>query len=113
MSEISATVKQFPVSVNQQFPGGTLFLLLTDNEFRKLMMELSNTMLGSNTEPKHAVRIIGRNQLSERDEPIWVFSETLQVSSEGVPISNQSPFIGFIELSMVVISCCKSLYSAM
>ena len=44
MSEVSSTVKQFTVSVNQQFPGGTLFLLLSDHEFKKLLMDMSSTM---------------------------------------------------------------------
>ena len=65
MSEVSSNVKQFTISVNQQFPGGTLFLLLTDNEFKKLLMDMSSTVLESVSDmhQKHAVRVVGRNQL--------------------------------------------------
>lgn len=80
MSEVSSTVKQFTVSVNQQFPGGTLFLLLSDHEFKKLLMDMSSTTLlesSSNVCQKHAVRIVGRNQLDD-EEPVWVFSALLQ-----------------------------------
>ena len=45
MSEVSGTVKQFLIAVNQQFPGGALFLLLSDQEFRKLMMMMTNDMM--------------------------------------------------------------------
>ena len=74
MSEVSSTVKQFMISINQQFPGGTLFLL-SDHEFNKILMDLSSEMLESSSDAcqKHAVRIVGRNQLGDED-PVWVLS---------------------------------------
>lgn len=45
MTEVSSTVKHFTISINQQFPGGTLFLLLSDQEFKKFLMEISSKML--------------------------------------------------------------------
>ena len=95
MSEVASTVKQFTISVNQQFPGGTLFLLLSDHEFKKLLMELSNKMLESPSDgcQKHAVRIIGRNELVSGDS-YWVFSESVQLSSDGsMIVNNESPFL--------------------
>ncbi len=35
MAEVFGTVKHFLVSINQQFPGGTLFLLLSGKIFYK------------------------------------------------------------------------------
>lgn len=96
MSEISGTVKNFTVSINQQFPGGTLFLLLSDNEFKKFLMETSSKMLEENAPgcQKHAARIIGRNQI-EGGEPYWILSETVQIKADGklVGDADDSPFL--------------------
>ena len=96
MSEVSGAVKQFTISINQQFPGGTLFLLLSDQDFKKYLMEMSSKMLEDNSPScrKHAARIIGRNQI-EGGEPFWVFSETVQISGSGILIENddESPFL--------------------
>ena len=93
MSEI-ATVKQFTIAMNQQFPGGTLFLLLGDKEFKRHVMDLSSRMLESTSNhQKYAVRMIGRNQLDE-EEPIWVFSECVQLSNNGLLLTeDESPFL--------------------
>ena len=83
------------ISVNQQFPGGALFLLLIDHEFKKLLMDMSSRMLESvsDTHQKHAVRVVGKNQLCE-DEPYWVFSEAVQFTSNGIPTTcDESPFV--------------------
>jgi len=37
-------VNQFTTFANQQFPGGSLFLLLSDTELKRFMMELSSKM---------------------------------------------------------------------
>ena len=95
MSEVSSTVKQFMISINQQFPGGTLILLVSDHEFKKLLMDLSSEMLESSSETcqKHAVRTVGRNQLGD-ENPVWVLSEEIQISSNGpVVVGNDSPFL--------------------
>ena len=44
MSEVSGTVKHFLIAANQQFPGGALFLILSDHEFCKMMMEMTSKM---------------------------------------------------------------------
>ena len=88
-------MKQFTISINQQFPGGTLFLLLSHQHFKIFLMEMSSKMLEDNSPScrKHAARIIGRNQIG--GEPFWVFSETDQISGSGILIENddESPFL--------------------
>ena len=95
MSEVSGAVKQFTISINQQFPDGTLFLLLSDQDLKKFLMEMSSKMLEDNSPScrKHTDRIIGRNQIG--GEPFWVFSETVQISGSGILIENddESPFL--------------------
>ena len=70
--------------------------LLTNQEFKKFLMEMSNEMLEENSPScqKHAARIIGRNQL-EGGEPFWIFSEGVQISGSGTLIKNddESPFL--------------------
>ena len=63
MTEVSSTVKHFTISINHQFLGGTLFLLLSDQEFKKFLMEISSKMLEENSPgcQKHAARIVGKN----------------------------------------------------
>ena len=97
MSEISSS-KQFMISLNQQFPGGSLFLLLTDQELKKLLMYLASTMLESDSTEtcKHAVRIIGQNQLKEEgSSPFWVFSKDAQITHDGHLVTEPpaSPFL--------------------
>ena len=93
MSDIASNVKQFIVSVNQHFPGGSLFLLLTDLEFKKLLMDLSNAMLASNPVTKHAARIIGRNETNS-GSAVWIFSENIQISPQGcLVVPQESSFL--------------------
>ena len=82
MSEVSGTVKQFVTAVNQQFPGGALFLLLTDHEFRKLMMEMTNEMMEDDQGGRlYAARLIGRNRIDQ--STFWVMSEDVQITHDG------------------------------
>jgi hypothetical protein len=96
MPEVSGTVKQFLVAVNQQFPAGALFLLISDLEFRKLMMEMTNRMMegaGSGENQLHAARLIGKNAIIEQSA-YWVMSEAVQISSYGGLVQqNDSPFL--------------------
>lgn len=93
MSDIANSVKHFMVSVNQEFPGGSLFLLLTDAEFKKMLMNLSSKMLENNATTKFAVEIIGRNEF-QGSNPIWIFSEATQISKQGVFVASEtSPFL--------------------
>ena len=93
MAEVSGTVKHFLVSINQQFPGGALFHLLSDHEFRKLMMDLTNKMMeGSQERQFHAARLIRRNVID--DKVIWVMSENVQIKSTGeLATQDETPFL--------------------
>ena len=58
-------------------------------------MDLSSEMLetSSDAHQKHAIRIVGRNQLGDED-PVWVLSEEIQISCGGsVTVGNESPFL--------------------
>ena len=63
MMELSGNVKQFTTFINQIFPGSALFLLLSDSEFKKLMMQLSSDMLEEQQGRKVAASLVGENTL--------------------------------------------------
>ena len=83
-------------------PRKSILILFSDSQqelnddFKKFLMEASSKMLEENSPDcqKHAARIVGRNQL-EGDEPFWIFSDTVQVSSNGVLVegTSESPFL--------------------
>ena len=93
MMELSGNVKQFTTFANQIFPGGALFLLLSDGEFKKFMMQMSSRMLEEQHEEKKvAARLVGENK--HEGESFWVFSESIQRSANGLPLEEgQSPFL--------------------
>ena len=93
MSEVSGTVKSFVIAINQQFPGGALFLLLSDHEFRKLMMEMTNKMMeGVLDRQLHAARMIGCNSINQ--SVFWIMSEDVQVKSDGeLAQQDETPFL--------------------
>ena len=93
MTELSGNVKQFTTFANQIFPGGALFLLLSDSEFRKFMMQMSSRMLEEQQEEKKvAARLVGENK--HEGESFWVFSESIQFAANGLPLEEgQSPFL--------------------
>ena len=93
MSEVSGTVKHFLIAINQQFPGGALFLLLSDPEFRKLFMEMTNELLESGQERQlYAARLIGRNIAN--NSAFWVMSEDVQIKSNGdLAQQEETPFL--------------------
>ena len=81
MMELSGNVKQFAFA-NQIFPGGALFLLLTDGEFKKLMIQLSSEMLEEEQgRKKIAARLVGENTLDGKS--YWVLSESIQIAGDG------------------------------
>ncbi len=73
----TVSVKAFITFINQAFPGGALFALLSDGEFKKLLMQLSSKLLAQEQECKYAARIVGENQAN--DKTYWVLSEDIQV----------------------------------
>jgi len=92
MTELG-NVKQFTTFANQQFPGGSLFLLLFDTEFKRFMMQLSSKMLDEeHGRRKNAARLVGENKLDE--ESYWVMSESVQLSADGSLLEEgESPFL--------------------
>ena len=63
MTELSGNVKQFTTFANQIFPSGALFLLVSDSEFKKFMMQMSSRMLEEQQEEKKvAARLVGENK---------------------------------------------------
>ena len=93
MMELSGHVKQFTTFMNQLFPGGALFLLLSESEFKKLMMQLSSEMLEEEQGKKVAARVVGENTLDGRS--YWVLSDSVQLSADGSQLQQgQSPFLG-------------------
>ncbi len=92
MMELSGHVKQFTTFINQLFPGGALFLLLSDSEFKKLMMQLSSEMLEGEQGKKVAARLVGENTLDGKS--YWVLSDSVQLSADGSLLQQgQSPFL--------------------
>ena len=81
MSEM-ANVKSFQGYLNQIFPGGSLFLILSDREF---MMEEMNEFFKNNSRTINAARI---NQ-STNTNRIWIFSPQTQVSANGLLVSQE------------------------
>ena len=66
LSEVSRTVKQFLIAVNQLFPCGALFLLLSDHEFKKLRIEGTNKMMEDDQGWQlYAARLIGFNCVNQ------------------------------------------------
>ena len=67
------------------------FLLLSDHEFRKLMMDLTNKMMEERQDRQlHAARLIGRNTID--DQVMWVMSENVQINTTGqLATGNETP----------------------
>ena len=81
MSELSH-VKQLNSYINQVFPGGALFLVASDTEFRRLFMELASTVLqNADCRKLSAARMVGKN--TNRDNTELIFSPSVHTSAEG------------------------------
>lgn len=86
MSELS-NVKQLNSYINQVFPGGALFLVASDNEFRRLFMELASTVLQSAECRKLSVaRMVGKN--GSRGNTEWISSVQVYTSQLTVTCFN-------------------------
>ncbi len=82
MSELN-NLKQFSIYINQVFPGGALFLVCSDTEFKRLFMELSRAFLDQEDRRSvFAVQVVGRNTLNDGYEA-WVLSPTCTVDVHG------------------------------
>ena len=72
-------LKMFTAGINQVFPGGALFLVCNEVEFKHFMMELTTYFLQQDHYRKVvAVKVIGKNCANNGDEE-WIFPSSLQV----------------------------------
>ena len=66
MTELSGKVKQLCGYLNQVFPGGALFLVATEAELKRLLMQMTGDLLQSDTCRKvSAAQTIGVNSVGE------------------------------------------------
>ena len=84
MGELSGSVnKQLCSYLNQVFPGGALFLLASDGDLKRLLMELTAELLNDvGCRNITASRIIGVNSTPNKED-VWVFSPKVAIHSEG------------------------------
>ena len=79
------------------FPGGALFLVATEAELKRLLMELTGALLQSD-ECHHvsAARMIGLNSFPERDS-VWVFSPEVIIASNGAVLTGEDSPVLWLE----------------
>ena len=83
MSELSGNVKQLCAYLNKVFPGGALFLVATETELKRFLMEMTTNILEAVTCRKiNAARMIGYNNTP--DGNFWVFSPNTIIDSHGM-----------------------------
>ena len=87
MSELS-NLKQFSAHINLVFPGGALFLVCNDAEFKRLFMELTCTFLKANHRHVNGVSIISRSTIG--DGEVWMFSPTTRLDESGICMQSDS-----------------------
>ena len=91
MTEV-VTTKQFITFINQAFPGGALFILLSDADLKRLLMQLSSDLLYEQGRVRLAARVVGVNKYEGKS--YWVFSEGMQLSECGREMQpGESPFM--------------------
>ena len=95
MSEMG-NLKSFLGYLNQIYPGGSLYLLLSDKEFKQLFMEKTNSFLASNTNQCSAARIVGINVNSD-GERIWVLSEKVQMNESGEIVDSTQSHVQWLK----------------
>ncbi len=97
MSELSGNTKQLCTYLNQVFPGGALFLVASDTEVKRFMMEMTTLVLQNQQRRKvAAARVIGINPAPTGEE-YWVFSPTCVMSVSGNALDQQSSPIMWLE----------------
>lgn len=85
MSELS-NLKQFSAHINLMYPGGALFLVCNDSEFKRLFMELTCAFLQRNHHIVYGVTAIGRNTTIDEDE-VWLVFQSTQLDKHGKQIA--------------------------
>lgn len=98
MSELSGNVKQLCGYLNQVFPGGALFLVATEAELKRLLMELTGGLLQSD-ECRHvsAARMIGLNSFTDGEDSVWVFSPEVIIASNGAVLNDEDSPVLWLE----------------
>lgn len=98
MSEMG-NVKSFQAYLNQIYPGGFLYLILNDKEFKQLFMEETNAFFKSSSAHSscRAARIVGINTDNENGTRIWVFSQNVQVNENGKQIDSKQSHIYWLK----------------
>ena len=81
MSELSENVMQLCSYLNLVFPSGALFLICTQAELKRLLLDLTTVLLQTNNEVT-AARVVGRN-VATSNRVVWVFSKAVSISSSG------------------------------
>ena len=90
MSELSGNVMHFCMYINQGFPSGALFLVCTQAELKRLLLDLTAGLLRNSSEIT-AARVVGRNTASD-GSMAWVFSKDVSISCSGDYLSeSESP----------------------
>ena len=96
MSELSGNVKQFGNFLNMVFPGGALWLVASEAELKRLLIELTAELLQSNNCRRiRAARMIGINATSSGN--VWVFSPTVLIDKQGKLMDVESSPILWLE----------------
>ena len=80
------------------FPGGALFLVTTEAELKRLLMELTGDLLQSD-ECRHvsAARTIGLNSFPDREDSVWVFSPEVIIASNGAVLNDEDTPVLWLE----------------
>lgn len=107
MSELS-NIKQFNCYTNQVFPGGALFLVATDYEFKRLFMELTNAVLGDDDCRKFSVATVVGKNIDRHNTTEWILNPEVHISCEGQLIPSDNHKFLWLERPAVInskISC--------
>ena len=95
MSEMG-NVKSFQAYLNQIYPGGSLYIILNDKDFKQLFMEETNKFLCSSVPHYSAARVVGVN-VTETTRRIWVFSPTIQIDENGRQVESEHSHIYWLK----------------
>ena len=96
MSKLSGNVKQFGNFLTMVFPGGGLWLVASEAELKRLLIELTAELLQSNNCRRiRAARMIGINATSSGN--VWVFSPTVLIDKQGKLMDVESSPILWLE----------------
>ena len=101
MSELS-NIKQFNCYTNQVFPGGALFLVATDYEFKRLFMELTNAVLGDDDCGKFSVATVVGKNIDRHNTTECILNPEVHISCEGQLIPSDNHKFLWLERPAVI-----------